>query len=57
VSTAAEMTKPLYLNHYRCPYDKTEWDDVWDCTCNDRCPVCDAEIEPYESEDYEEEEV
>lgn len=42
-----------FLNHYRCPYDGTEWEDVWDCTCNDRCPTCDKEIEPYENEDFE----
>jgi hypothetical protein len=23
------------------------WVDEWSCACNDRCPVCDAEIEPY----------
>lgn len=22
------------------------WDDVWDCACNDRCPLCGKEIEP-----------
>jgi hypothetical protein len=22
----------------------------WDCLCNDRCPTCDAEIEPDEHE-------
>ena len=21
-------------------------EDVWDCACNDRCPVCNQEIEP-----------
>ncbi|NOV28277.1 hypothetical protein [Methylomonas sp. ZR1] len=38
-----------YLNQYRCPYCQTEWEDVWDCGCNDRCPDCNKEIEPYES--------
>ncbi|QPK64031.1 hypothetical protein IVG45_03365 [Methylomonas sp. LL1] len=38
-----------YLNQYRCPYCQTEWEDVWDCACNDRCPDCNKEIEPYES--------
>lgn len=28
-----------------------EWDDVWSCQCNDRCPACNAEIEPYKSEE------
>jgi len=22
------------------------WEDIWDCACNDRCPVCNREIEP-----------
>jgi hypothetical protein len=30
-----------------------EWDDVWDSTCNDKCPKCNKEIEPYKSEDVE----
>lgn len=38
-------------NHYRCPSDGTEWVDEWDCACNDRCPVCQDEIQPYHSED------
>ncbi len=28
-----------------------EWEDEWDSMCNDRCPVCNKEIEPYRSED------
>ena len=40
-----------FLNHYRCPDCKEEWEDEWDCMCNDRCPVCNAEIEPYSSEE------
>lgn len=42
-----------YLNHYRCSECGTEWDDEWDCTCDDRCPTCNAEIEPYASEEIE----
>ena len=38
-----------FINFYR--HCDTEWTDVWDCTCNDRCPICDDEIEPYKSED------
>lgn len=44
-----EASTVRYLNQYRCPYCQTEWDDVWDCGCNDRCPDCNKEIEPYES--------
>lgn len=36
-------------NHYRCSECGEKWIDRWDCACNDRCPVCDSEIEPYES--------
>ena len=25
-----------------------KWTDEWDCTCNDRCPKCSVEIEPYD---------
>lgn len=44
-----EASTVRYLNQYRCPYCQTEWEDVWDCTCNDRCPDCNKEIEPFES--------
>lgn len=40
-----------FRNFYECPYDGAKWIDEWDCTSNDRCPVCGAEIEPHESED------
>lgn len=40
-----------FRNYYRCPNDGTEWSDEWSCQCNDRCPKCNTEIEPYESED------
>lgn len=41
----------LFRNHYRCGDCDVEWNDLWSCTCNDRCPTCGKEIEPYESED------
>lgn len=49
-----------FINHYRCTHESreayesqapAEWVDEWSCTCNDRCPVCNAEVEPYESEE------
>jgi DNA-directed RNA polymerase subunit RPC12/RpoP len=40
-----------YTNFYKCSECGTEWQDEWDCTCNDRCPNCNTEIEPYKSED------
>ncbi len=44
------MREYRYLNHYQCPCG-TAWTDNWDCMCNDHCPQCDREIEPYDSED------
>jgi len=38
-----------FRKHYSCPCG-TSWWDEWEL-CNDRCPTCDAEIEP---DDYEE---
>lgn len=36
-----------FTNFYvHCQQD---WDDEWSCMCNDRCPVCNYEIEPYAS--------
>ena len=43
-----------YRNFYR--HCKTKWDDCWDSTCNDKCPVCGKEISPYKSEEYKEDE-
>ncbi|OAI12763.1 MULTISPECIES: hypothetical protein [Methylomonas] len=43
-------TESLYLNQYRCPHCEIEWDDEWNCACNDRCPACNAEIEPNRSD-------
>ena len=31
------------------------WSDAWTCACNDRCPECDAEIEPADYEEYDDE--
>jgi hypothetical protein len=30
-----------------------DWWDEWDCLCNDRCPKCNAEIEPDDHEAIE----
>jgi hypothetical protein len=27
-----------------------EWEDVWGCMCNDRCPACNTECTPSNSE-------
>ena len=49
-----EQAVTTYVNYYRhddCPLanEPVEWVDMWSCMCNDRCPRCDAEIEPYHS--------
>src|ERR1019366_7394369 len=38
---------PWFRKHHSCPCG-TDWWEEWDCLCNDRCPTCDAEIEPGE---------
>lgn len=40
-----------FLKFYRCPVDGTHWTDNWSAICNDRCPTCGIEIEPYRWED------
>jgi hypothetical protein len=41
-----------FLNLYKCPCGE-EWEDLWDCACNDKCPQCNKEIEPYYSEEID----
>jgi len=43
---------PWFRKHHTCPCGSRWWDE-WDCLCNDRCPVCDAEVEPDEHEAIE----
>lgn len=46
-----EMFTNLYC-HEDCPVDPgIEWQEKWTCICNDKCPACRREIEPYESQD------
>jgi hypothetical protein len=40
-----------FLKYYRHDECDVDWTDEWSCGCNDRCPVCDAEIEPYDWDD------
>lgn len=51
-ATEAADGTTLYRNFYVCPCGET-WEDVWSCACNDRCPACNKEIEPSESEEVE----
>ena len=39
----------LFRNFYECSECGTRWTDEWECQCNDRCPKCRCEIEPYDS--------
>ncbi len=48
---STELRADWFLKTYCCPDCGTEWEDEWSCMCNDRCPECDAEVEPVSSED------
>jgi hypothetical protein len=46
------MSEKQFINYYRCPFDGTEWADVWSCCCNDMCPKCETkDITPYKSKE------
>jgi len=42
------------LNFYKHKECGTHWVDLWSCGCNDECPKCGGEIEPYASFDVSE---
>ena len=53
-----------YINHYHCDHTgrpeesikpSCDWSNNWSCMCNDKCPVCNLEIEPYDSEEINDE--
>lgn len=56
-----EEEEHRFLNHYRCTHDDPhrsghgkpveEWSSTWSCMCNEKCPICNAEIEPYQSDE------
>ncbi len=51
VSQEYSETPPVrHLNHYRCPTCQLDWQDEWDCACDDRCPSCHKAIAPYHSD-------
>jgi hypothetical protein len=39
------------LKCYRCTQCGAKWTDEWSCACNDRCPRCGTETEPYDDQD------
>lgn len=51
VDEEANVDDGQYVNYYQCPEDGTRWAMAWSCMCDDRCPTCNCEIEPYRSED------
>lgn len=59
--TDSEGEPCLFINRYRHEDCKRaskgegppEWTDQWSCACNDKCPNCGAEIEPYESDELD----
>lgn len=42
-----------YRNFYECSECSTRWTDEWDCQCDDRCPICNAQIQPHDSVEIE----
>jgi hypothetical protein len=48
---AIDIADHTYRNHYHCDRCDVEWEDEWSCMCNDRCPRCNVETEPYQSDD------
>ena len=38
-----------YRKFYKCVCG-CEWEDEYDCICNDCCPECNTEMEPYDWE-------
>lgn len=42
------MNENKFLNKYFCKHCNENWSNTWSCTCNDKCPICGREIEPYQ---------
>jgi hypothetical protein len=40
-----------FVKYYRHDDCRIIWTDEWSCACNDDCPKCGAEVEPYDWED------
>jgi hypothetical protein len=43
-----------FRNSYECSRCGENWQDEWSCMCNDRCPNCNLETSPSESDDLSE---
>jgi len=48
--TDSEKEPNVFINFYQCVCGK-EWESVWSCACNSKCPECNSEIEPHQTED------
>jgi len=53
VSEEEKEEKTIYHNYYRCDDCNVEWEDDWDCTCDDECPDCGTPYSPYKSDKIE----
>ena len=50
----SKENKAMYRNYYHCSECGEKWKDEWTCTRNGRCPKCDVETAPYNSEEIDE---
>lgn len=41
-----------FINHYECSPCDLSWTYVHSSTCNDKCPNCNIEMQPYQSDDF-----
>ena len=40
-----------FTNYYRCERCGEQWEDEWDCMCDDECPACSLDMTPFASDD------
>lgn len=40
-----------FVKYYKCSVCGHEWEDEHETVCNDRCPECNTETEPYAYDD------
>lgn len=50
-----DTSKMWFLNYYECPTCNIDWEDQWDCQCDDECPECGVAYSPVNSDDLTEE--
>lgn len=43
----------IFVNFYECDACDEAWGDQWSCACNDKCPNCGHEIEPYATDELD----